>query len=199
LDELIINGGNPYTINSYTGYNSCAISHDGILYYINTTTDEIVEIGAWTSTNSYNSSSYYEAPPAIMRNGEETLLFNQDTYEVIIIKPNAYTNGNLPTWDNNTGFNIRVGKDSFMYLFKDPDAGFKIHLYDFNLTLLNSIVTDITDYNFTTRGVKDRFFIRHNDGIGNYRFFMITENFSDSFVAPTSNVSRIENDWIYWN
>lgn len=200
LDELIITGGNPYTINTFTGYNSFAILHDGILYFINTTTDEIVEIGVWTNTGSDSASSYYEAPPAIMRSGEETVLFNQDTHEVIIIKPNSYTNGNLPAWDTNMNYNIRVGKNSFMYVFGDLATGFiKINLYDFNLNLLNSITTDFTNYSINTRGIKDRYVVRYNDGLGNYRFFIITNNFSGSFVTPTSNVSRIENDWIYWN
>ncbi len=200
LDELIINGGNPYTINTFTNYNSFAILHDGIMYYINTTTDEIVQIGAWANTGSDTASSYYEAPPAIMRSGEETVLFNQDTYETLIIKPNSYAIGSLPAWDTNMGYDVRVGKNSFMYVFGDLATGFiKINLYDFNLTLLNSITTDLTNYSLNTRGIKDRFVVRHNDGQGNYRFFMITPNFGDFYLTPTSNVARIENDWIYWN
>jgi hypothetical protein len=67
------------------------------------------------------------------------------------------------------------------------------------LTLVNSILTDKTNYNFSTRAIKDRFVIRHNDGAGNYTWYMITDTFSDSIMTSTSNTTRLENDWVYWN
>jgi hypothetical protein len=87
-----------------------------------------------------------------------------------------------------------------MYIFENPNDGvIQINLYDFNLTLINSIVTDKTNFNFNTRGVKDRFIARHNDNSGTYTWFMITDTFDDAIMTSTSNTSRLENDWIYWN
>jgi hypothetical protein len=87
-----------------------------------------------------------------------------------------------------------------MFTFEDQNSGFmQINLYDFNLTLMNSIVTDKTNFSFSTRGIKDRFIVRHNDEQGNYTWYIITDTFDDSIMTSTSNTSRVENDWISWD
>lgn len=196
-DSLTIIGTSQWSIQTFNAWNIFGIKHENILYHINTTTDTIVTIGPWEGDNDFTASSYYEAD-SLQRKTNTTLLFNSFTYEAIILKPTTYVTGTLPVNSNN--YNIRMGKNSFMYIFEDPNSGnMQINLYDFNLTLLNSILTDKTNFSFSSRGVKDRFMTRHNNGDGTYTWFMITPTFSNSVMTSTSNTSRIENDWIYWN
>jgi hypothetical protein len=196
-DELTVTGTTGYSISTYTGWNLFGIKHEDVLYQINTTTDEIVTIGAWSGFNDDVSTSYYEASPSARQGGLVRVLFDMMSYSAIVLKPTTYVSGTLPLASNYT---FDVGKNRFIYIFEDPNNGnIQINLYDFNLTLVNSILTDKTNYNFSTRAVKDRFVIRHNDGAGNYTWYMITDTFSDSIMTSTSNTTRLENDWVYWD
>ena len=197
IDELTVMGTTQYNINTYIGWNIFGIKHDGVLYQINTTTDEIVTIGPWYGNDSYTSNDYYEATSSARQEDLVHILFDTTTHDIRILKPTSCISGTLP--DQND-FNFRVGKNRFMYIFENPNDGvIQINLYDFNLTLINSIVTDKTNFNFNTRGVKDRFIARHNDGSDTYTWFMITDTFDDAIMTSTSDTTRIENDWIYWN
>jgi hypothetical protein len=196
-DELTVAGTIPYGLDAYVGWNLFGIKHEDVLYQINTTSDEIVTIGPWSGTNDDVTSYYYEALPSARQGGLQYVLFNTLTNDVIILKQTTHVAGTLPLASSST---IDVGKDGFIYVFEDPNSGnIQINLYDFNLTLLNSILTDKTNFNFSTRAVKNRFAIRHNDNNGSYTWYMITPTFDDSIMTSTSNTSRIENDWVYWD
>jgi len=196
-DSLTITGTTQYNVQTYVGWDIFAAKYENVLYQINTTTDEIVTVGNWYGSNDYTATFYYEVLPSERKGDTSILLFDASTYDAIVLKPAAYVTGTLP---QNSDFNVRMGKNHFMYVFEDPNTGnIQINLYDFNLTLVNSILTDKTNFSFNTRGVKDRFLARHNDGNGTYTWFMITATFDDSTMTPNSNTYRVENDWVYWN
>jgi hypothetical protein len=198
IDDLTVAGTTQYNINTYLGWNIFGIKHDDVLYQINTTTDEIVTIGPWYGNNSYTSNNYYEATTSARQEDLVHILFDTGSHDIRILKPTTCTSGTLP--DNSGDFYFNVGKNRFMYIFENPNDGvIQINLYDFNLTLLNSIVTDKTNFNFSTRAVKDRFLARHNDNGGTYTWFMITDTFDDAIMTSTSNTIRVENDFVYWN
>ena len=196
IDELTVTGTATYNITTYTGWNIFGIKHEDVLYQINTTTDEIVTIGPWSGNNDYTSNIYYESSPAARQEDLVVLLFDSLSRDVIILKPTTHVDGTLPESSN---FNIVVGKDRFMFIFEDQNSGFmQINLYDFNLTLMNSIVTDKTNFSFSTRGIKDRFIVRHSES-GIYTWYIITDTFDDSIMTSSSNTTRVENDWISWD
>lgn len=196
IDELTVTGTATYNINTYTGWNIFGIKHENVLYQINTTTDEIVTIGPWFGNNDYTSNNYYESSPAARHEDLVVLLFDSLSRDVIILKPTTHVAGTLP---ESSDFNIVVGKDRFMFTFEDQNSGFmQINLYDFNLTLMNSIVTDKTNFSFSTRGIKDRFIVRHSES-GIYTWYIITDTFDDSIMTSSSNTTRVENDWISWD
>jgi len=197
IDELTIESASQYDQATYKGWNIFAIKHNSVLYQINTTTDEIVTIGPWSGNHDYTSDSYYEASTSERQGDLVHILVNEFTQDILILKPNTYATGTLAS---SSDYDLEVGKDSFMYIFEDPNSGnIQIDLYDFNLTLLNSIVTDKTNFNFSSRAIKDRFVTRHNDDAGNYTWYMITPTFDDSIMTSTSNTSRLGNDWVDWD
>jgi hypothetical protein len=197
IDDLTVAGTTQFNINTYIGWNIFGIKHDGVLYQINTTTDEIVTIGPWYGNNSYSADAYYEATSSARQEDLVRILFDTTTHDIRILKPTTCTSGTLP---DQSDFNLNVGKNRFMYIFENPnDGAIQINLYDFNLTLINSIVTDKTNFNFSTRALKDKFNARHNDSIGTYTWFMITDTFDSAIMTSASNTTRVENDWISWN
>jgi hypothetical protein len=196
IDELTVTGTATYNITTYTGWNIFGIKHENVLYQINTTTDEIVTIGPWSGNNDYTSNNYYESSPAARQGDLVVLLFDSLSRDVIILKPTTHVAGTLP---DQSDFNLNVGKNRFMYIFENPNDGvIQINLYDFNLTLINSIVTDKTNFSFSTRGIKDRFIVRHSES-GIYTWYIITDTFDDSIMTSSSNTTRVENDWISWD
>jgi hypothetical protein len=197
IDELTVTGTATYNVGTYIGWNIFGVKYDGVLYQINTTTDEIVTIGPWSGNHDHTSGQYYEASTSERQGDLVHILYNEFTSDVIILKPTTYVSGTLAS---SSDYDIEVGKDSFMYIFEDPNSGFmQINLYDFNLTLLRSIVTDKTNYNFSEGAIKDRFYARHNDDNGTYTWYMITPTFDDSIMTSTSNTSRLGNDWVDWD
>jgi hypothetical protein len=197
IDELTVTGTTTYNISTYIGWNILGVKYDSVLYQINTTTDEIVTIGPWSGNHDHTSGQFYEASTSERQGDLVHILYNEFTSDVIILKPTTYVSGTLPS---SSDYDLEVGKDSFMYIFEDQNSGFmQINLYDFNLTLLRSIVTDKTNYNFSEGAIKDRFYARHNDNNGNYTWFMITDTYDNSIMTSTSNTTRVENDWIYWD
>ena len=197
VDELTVLGTIQYGISTYIGWNIFGIQYEDVLYQINTTTDEIVTVGPWSGYNDEVASFHYEASPSARQGGLVRVLFHPLTNDFIILKPTTFVAGTLPLANNST---VDVGKNRFIYIFEDPNSGnIQINLYDFNLTLINSTLTDKTNFSFSTRGVKDRFAIRHNNGAGTYTWYMITDTFHGSIMTSTSNTSRVENDWVYWD
>jgi hypothetical protein len=199
IDELTVTGTTTYNIDTYIGWNIFGVKYDSVLYQINTTTDEIVTIGPWSGNHddAYTSDNYYEASTSERQGDLVHILYNEFTSDVIILKPTTYVTSTLPS---SSEYDLEVGKNGFMYIFEDQNSGnMQINLYDFNLTLLNSIVTDKTNFNFSPRAIKDRFIARHNDDNGNHTWFMITPTFDDSIMVSSSNSSRVENDWVYWD
>ena len=197
VDELTVAGTIQYGISTYVGWDLFGIKHEDVLYQINTTRDEIVTVGPWSGFSDDVASYYYEALPSARQGNLVYVLFNSLTNDAIILKPTTHVVGTLPLASSYT---LDVGKNGFIYVFEDPNSGnIQINLYDFNLTLVNSIVTDKTNFNFSTRAIKDRFVIRHNDNNGNYTWYMITDTFGGSIMTSTSNTSRVENDWVYWD
>ena len=197
IDELTVTGTATYNVGTYIGWNIFGVKYDGVLYQINTTTDEIVTIGPWSGNHDHTSGQFYEASTSERQGDLVHILYNEFTSDVIILKPSTYVSGTLAS---SSDYDIEVGKDSFMYIFEDQNSGFmQINLYDFNLTLLRSIVTDKTNYNFSEGAIKDRFYARHNDDNGTYTWYMITPTFDDSIMTSTSNTSRLGNDWVDWD
>ena len=197
IDELTVTGTATYNISTYIGWNIFGVKYDSVLYQINTTTDEIVTIGPWSGSQDYTSGSYYEASTSERQSDLVHILFNEFTHDIIILKPTTYVSGTLAS---SSDYDIEVGKDSFMHIFEDQNSGnMQINLYDFNLTLLRSIVTDKTNFNFSTNAIKDRFVVRHNDNSGSYTWFMITPTFDDSIMTSSSNTSRLGNDYVDWD
>lgn len=197
IDELTVTGTTTYNINTYIGWNILGVKYDSVLYQINTTTDEIVTIGPWSGDHDYTSGQFYEASTSERQGDLVHILFDTTTHGIRILKPTSCTSGTLPS---SSDYDLEAGKDSFMYVFEDQNSGnMQINLYDFNLTLLNSIVTDKTNFNFSSRGIKDRFVSRHNDDNGNYTWFMITDTYDSSIMTSSSSTSRVENDWVHWD
>lgn len=163
-------------------------------YYVNNNVTGFTATSGYT--NTYNSNNYY------VENYYQTngiiLLFNQDNNFARVLSRNNITNEfSLPTY--NSGWDIRVGRDKFLYVYNDNSNNTRINLYDFNGALLNSILVTINGWD-NIYAVKDRYVVKHTDINGDYLLTMVS---SDDFKQITlsndfSNWDNI-NDYIWWD
>ena len=170
-------------------YDTFAIASDTNSYYFNSVSTGITSINAFT--NSYISDYYYN-PPTYNLNG--VILCVSGTNLDIITRTSSVTGVTLSA--NNSDWNLRVGKDSFMYTYGRPsDNHIVVELIDFSGNTLRSVVFTQTSWDRTSY-VSDRAFVRINNGDGSYTNYMFTSSMDDGLIFSNHNYNYAINDYL---
>jgi hypothetical protein len=93
---------------------------------------------------------------------------------------------------------ISVGKDKFMMVYNESDGGvYKINLYDFTGTLLNTYTTQYNSWD-DIYSAKDRFVVIFQ-GQGTKEFFLVSDETITSVTMDDYDGEQMINDYIWWD
>jgi hypothetical protein len=94
--------------------------------------------------------------------------------------------------------NLYVGKDKFMMIYNESDGEvYKIRLYDFTGTLLNSYTTQYNNWD-DVYSAKDRFVVIFQ-GQGTKEFFLVSDETITSVTMDNYDGEQMINDYIWWD
>jgi hypothetical protein len=161
--------------------------------YINLTSNGFQE----TSEFSDNYQSYYQTGTGL--ENSFVALYNTDTRGLRVLTGTTISDEIILPM-NNDYYTLRAGKDHVMYAYLDSENSdlFTIELYNSDLEKVNSVVTQYTNIEWESYGIKDRYVIS----------FTTNTRLITYLVSPTTILNTIQgngssdrelNDYIWWN
>ena len=165
----------------------------GDQYYIDGTSDLFQTnppLPLFYSTNYYYPNNYFT--PDFLRPSVEIIL-DYGTYQAVSLTLSGFTSPfQLP--GGGAGYNIYMGKDKFLYTYRD--GSWIMNLYDYNFNLLNSYDTTYNN-SWTVDALKDRFIQVFSDN-SVYTIFGIGPTGTTQSVVTNFDSYYGPNDSIDW-
>ena len=177
------------------GYNHNVffINNEVDSYYVNNSVSAFTPIDYYDYT--YGGYMYWNDTGH--NDGRILFLNTQNGNTAFLLEDSFVTGTTLPI--NGGDFNIRIGKDKFMYVYNLPtwEGNIVINLYDFNFNLLNSYQTEFDNWN-NIYSLKDRFIVQfYNNTTNENVTYLISETAIENIVTGDYNWTQI-NDF-YWD
>ena len=189
--EFFNTGGSWYwSYNYWTFY----ITDFNNSFYIND------QVSGLTEINSYNDSteSYSYFTPSYYKRNSVIVLFNNETnYARVLTKTSLSNEFFLPYYNND--YELRVGRDKFIYVYNDNSNNTRINLYNFDGALLTSVLTTINGWNDVYAG-KDRYVVKQTDQDGQKLLTMLSDTGYTQVTIDDDFTSWWNiNDYILWD
>lgn len=168
------------------------LASDNDVHYINDQVTEFTSIDLFENiriSDSYYTNQYYFRPG--------NLVLISDKLECLVItKEKIYNKFTLPSIDIN-GWDLRVGRDSMIFVYENINNESRMNLYNFNGALLNT--SNIIGWK-SLFAVKDRYLIYHNGPNKERTLIMISDNDVKQTKISTDFISWYQiNDYIWWD
>jgi len=190
-----ISYSSPFTLQEPYYYNM--VLSNNIFYikgtYINLTSNGFQEIG----TYNYNYHSYYQTGTGL--ENSFVALLNTDTWALKTLTGTTVSDEiTLPT--HNGSWDLRAGKDHVVYSYCDDENGglFTIKLYNSDLEEVNSVVTQYTNIEWNSYGIKDRYVISFTTPAYRLISFLVSPTTILNTIQGAGSWDRESNDFIYW-
>ena len=190
LDTMYFEKPNGWNYGYY--HNVFYVTNFTDFYYINKTSNGFIQTNYYDFT--YGGYNYWDETG---HDYGRILFLNTSTGDAALLTEESFiTGGTLPI--NGGNFDIRVGKDKFMYVYNTPTwlGNIIIELYDFDFNLLNSLETEFTYWN-NTYGYKDRFVVEFNATGNKHITYLVSETIITDITTYDYNWEQI-NDY-YWD
>lgn len=163
-------------------------------WYVNNTTSGFTSIDYYS--DKYFPYYYWTETGNLTEPG--IILLNSTNGNTAILTSTYFQTGTtLPI--NGGNYDIRPGRDKFLYVYNQPNwlGKIVIELYDYNFNLLNSQLTDFSNWNFIT-AYKDRYAVKISDNLTNsITTYMVSETTITSFVSSNDEYYYNINDY-FW-
>lgn len=162
-------------------------------YFIDGTSDlfQVLPINPFSNPYNYYSENTYFTPDFLRPS--KVLFFDYNAYQVTTLSLTGITSTfSLP--DGGNGYNIRMGKDHYLYSYYD--GTWIMNLYDYNHNLVNSHDSGYSNSN-NTNAIKDRFIQSFNYS-GDYIIVGINPTGSTQSTVTNFQSYNGANDAIDW-
>jgi len=171
------------------------LNYSGDSYHIDSTSDLFQQGGGITGNTLYTYYPQAQFKSDFLNTGP-ILTLNYTTRKCNLLTSTGYTS-NFVLPENNGSYDIKIGSSKFMYTFLDMSGNCNINLYDFNFNLLNSVVTEYTNFSYTN--VCGERFVTTINANNQYINYLVSESTITSVALTNDNSYYSINDYIWWD
>lgn len=175
------------------GYNTLMLYLYDSIYYFN---------GANKSFELLNDGYYYTDTPSYYDNNQQhgtgnmLLQRNSPSFAFKVLTPNKLSNLVTPIFPSNSD-NWRIGKDIVAYVTFNDSNFVVVALYDLNMKLLKTYVTNETSYDYLYV-LENRFYLRTDSTNNTFKHYLITNNSVKNIITSDNYISFLANDYFNW-
>lgn len=163
------------------------------VWYFNNSVTVFTEILTDFSEAFDDYTTFYEKPD---NKDDGVFLFYNSVSKKVIVLTKESISGEIILPENGQ---IILGKTYFAHIYTDINSKVIINLYDFNGTIVNTVLTDSTDSLNDYFATEDRFVFQLQSA-GIYTTYLVTPTIVEmSIVTNVSQQARMVNDYAFWD